>query len=293
MTGDLIIDGVDIYSTFGGYTLEGGLNDIMAWPAAKEVHVESWQERDFVDADLEEIRYAAKEATINFAFRGDIRNIIDFYNWFKVKDIRAFNFASVGRQFNLRFIGYESLSYDVSGRQLLSIKVSEDIPYAGYDYVAPSASCPDTGYLLNGTDLATYGIAILQGTTDTAAKQGNLKQRLSRNISIRNGLIYDNGSGIPNKSESHEIVLRCALIDTTYPALWRNYDALFHDLIRPDMTVNDATKRCRRILYCPTIDKTYACYYMSQQIVDFSPGGGKIWLVFDLSLKVIGEAIGG
>ena len=60
--------------------------------------------------------------------------------------------------------------------------------------------------------------------------------------------------------------------------LWRNYDALLHDLIQPE----------ERLLSVRELEQDFPCYYKSCQVSDFFPDG-KIWLEFTLTLTFTGS----
>lgn len=59
----------------------------------------------------------------------------------------------------------------------------------------------------------------------------------------------------------------------TLDELWRNYDALLYDLIRPD----------ERLLEVNDLEQTFPCHYKSASVSEFYPDG-KIWLQFVLTL---------
>ena len=52
MIGHLIIDGVDIYNSFGVFAIEGGCKDIASFPDMKQPEIYDWAERDGIEVDL-------------------------------------------------------------------------------------------------------------------------------------------------------------------------------------------------------------------------------------------------
>ena len=62
---------------------------------------------------------------------------------------------------------------------------------------------------------------------------------------------------------------------TTLTELWRNYDALLYDLIRPS----------ERVLGVEELGAEYPFHYKSCQVVEFYPMD-KIWLKFTLTITV-------
>ena len=52
MEGRLFIDGGDAYLQYGAYVVNGGWNELVAYPPLKPVESNDWQEEDGIEADL-------------------------------------------------------------------------------------------------------------------------------------------------------------------------------------------------------------------------------------------------
>ena len=196
----------------------------------------------------------------------------------------SFVFNSLdGRTYSLRLISYTGVEVFL-GLGTIEVRFADDFPLNGYTYTAPSstvASCDD--YEIDGTLLTDYGVRVLKGSVDEIRKQGGIKEAMKRNIKVLSGVIYD--SGTANKYKSRDVRLKCLMRAETLAELWKCWDDLLYDLIRPG----------ERVLYCKYMDTSpagtsviprpgeYKCYYKSCNVTDFFPTD-KIWLEFTISL---------
>ena len=65
----------------------------------------------------------------------------------------------------------------------------------------------------------------------------------------------------------------------TLDELWRNYDALLYDLVRPN----------KRELKAKSLGKSFQFYYVSERVRRFFPDG-KIWLEFEIVINILSPA---
>lgn len=287
MANRLIIDGRDFGTYYGAFVTNEGLNALLSWPSAKKVDTVAWAEDDYVEADLSEIRLAAKEASIAFGMSSHPVDVETVGVWLASSIYRTWNIASVGRSYRLRFTGISGLTAS-QFLQSFSINTALDTPFEGYSYLTPVPHIDTSAeYSLDGVRLSEYGVRVLLGTLNSTALHPGVKERLKRDVSTINGVIYDGGA--TNTLREREITLKCALIDTTAAGAWRNYDALLYNLTRKNLSVAYDTDRCKRALYSQRLDRTFDCYYKSQSVTEFSPWGSRVWIVFDLHLGVVGE----
>lgn len=286
MNGRLIIDGVDAWTTYGAWLADQGVNSLLSWPASKKVDTVSWAEKDGIEADLSDLKLAGREATVTFTMKNHPTDVEGFSAFLRGSVYRTWNLAALGRELTLRYISTPSLC--ASARyQDFSVRVAADTPMEGYTYAAPvSHIAPANDYSLDGALLTDYGVRVLQGTLDTTARPADVKERLKRDISTLDGVIYDGDA--ENTVKEREITLKCALIDPTLSGTWRNYDALLYDLTRKDTTATFDTDQCKRILHSYRLKEDFECFYKSQSVTGFYPDGGKVWLLFNVVLTVIG-----
>lgn len=271
MTGRLYIDGKDAYKQWGVFVVSGGWNELLAYPALKTVDSNDWQEEDGIEADLDNPRLNTKEASLKIAYSGLFSRFIEFVTLLADRGYHDFNCASIGRRFTLRLTQMPNLdAYKSLG--FITLKLANDFPLLDYTYKAPESSIfSSDDYLIDGKAFTDYGCRILQGSLSEIMKTADVKTSLIRNINILPGAEYDDDAKITFKSK--DVKLKCLMRAATLAELWRNYDALLYDLIRPE----------ERMLEVSELEQTFPCYYKSASVSQFFPDD-KIWLEFTLTL---------
>ena len=270
MTGRLYIDGHDAYRQWGVYVVSGGWNEVLSYPPLKTPEANDWQEEDGIEADLTNPQLNTKEVTIRFAYSGLYSRFLTFIDVLSDGAYHDFNCSSIGRRFTLRMTQMPNLDM-VQTLGFITIKFCNDFPLKGYTYKAPSSRMIKAeDYLIDGMPFTDYGCRILQGSLAEVVKAPAVKQNLLRNIASQPGAIYD-GHRVTFKAK--DVKLNCLMRAETLDELWRNYDALLFDLIRPD----------ERLLEVSELEQTFPCFYKSASVTDFYPED-KIWLAFTLTL---------
>ena len=270
MTGRLYIDGHDAYLQWGVYVVVGGWKEAIAYAPLKTVEFNDWQEEDGIEADLSDPKLNAKEISLNFAYSGLYSRFIEFVNLLADGAYHEFNCVHIRRQFTLRMTQMPNLDHAAT-LGFVSIKFSNDFPLKGYAYREPSSSVVRAeDYLIDGVPFTDYGCRILKGSLSEVIKSAAVKPNLLRNIATQPGAIYD-GAVVTFKSK--DVKLNCLMRADTLDELWRNYDALLFDLIRPD----------ERLLEVSELEQTFPCFYKSASVSEFYPDD-KIWLAFTITL---------
>lgn len=270
MTGRLYIDGHDAYLQWGVYVVLGGWNEAIAYAPLKAVEYNDWQEEDGIEADLSDPKLNTKEISLNFAYAGLYSRFIEFVNLLADGAYHEFNCTHIRRQFTLRMTQMPNLDHAAT-LGFVSIKFSNDFPLKGYSYKAPNSNVARAeDYLIDGVPFTDYGCRILKGSLSEVMKAAAVKQNLLRNIATLPGAIYD-GAVVTFKSK--DVKLNCLMRADTLDELWRNYDALLFDLIRPD----------ERLLEVSELEQTFPCFYKSASVSEFYPED-KIWLAFTITL---------
>ena len=270
MTGRLYIDGHDAYLQWGVYVVLGGWNEAIAYAPLKAVEYNDWQEEDGIEADLSDPKLNTKEISLNFAYAGLYSRFIEFVNLLADGAYHEFNCTHIRRQFTLRMTQMPNLDH-AHTLGFVTIKFSNDFPLKGYSYKAPNSNVTRTeDYLIDGVPFTDYGCRILKGSLSEVMKAAAVKQNLLRNIATLPGAIYD-GAVVTFKSK--DVKLNCLMRADTLDELWRNYDALLFDLIRPD----------ERLLEVSELEQTFPCFYKSASVSEFYPED-KIWLAFTITL---------
>lgn len=274
MTGKLLIDGLDAYTTYGVYVTEGGYNDLVAYPDSKNIQKNDWPEENGIEPDLSSLVLDSKTLSIKFALCGSYALMKSLVDSLSNEAYHTFNFVEIGRSFDLRLLSQSDLSI-TGDLRIFSLSFADDFPLNGYSYLAPTTTLPQSNnYKIDDVNLTAYGVVVLEGSLAEIEKIPDIKRNLLINIDSQSGAVYD--SGIV-RFESKEVTLKCLMRATSLTQLWRNYNALLYDLIRPD----------ERLLYVSATNLDYPFYYKSSSVKAFF-ATGKIWLEFDLNLEIIG-----
>jgi hypothetical protein len=274
MTGKLFIDGLDAYTQFGVYVTEGGYNDLVAYPDLKNIQSNDWPEENGIEPDLASPVLDSKTFSVKFALCGGYAHMKALIDSLSDEAYHVFNFAEIGRTYNLRLISQSGISI-AGDLRVFSLSFADDFPLSGYSYLAPDTTIPQsTSYKIDEVNLTAYGVIVLAGTLSEIEKIPDVKRNLYVNIESQPGATYDNGIV---RFKSKEVTLKCLLRATTLTQLWRNYNALLYDLTRPG----------ERKLYASGTGLEYPFYYKSSSVKSFFPTD-KIWLEFDLTLIVTG-----
>lgn len=305
MTGDTIINGVDIYSVYKAFVVFRGYTSLVEWPAAKDIIVNDWQEINGVEADLSEIHFDSHTAALLFAVEGGPLEMREFYDFLCSSPTLACNFASIGLERTLRVVGMLGIDYAFKF-STISVQVIDDAsPLSGYEYLAPSVSVPrpSHAFRLDGTYLSDYGVVPLYGTLNTMLIRSAPKPFLVRSMRNKDGaeynqnpLLWDAQSEEWKRSEetgtvtrgSVSLALTCALSAESKAEFWRNYNALLYDLTKVNMSADSVTDRCVRTLEVEEIVEQMQVFYSGQSVNDFLIwSDGHIICSFTLSLVCV------
>lgn len=270
--GCLYIDGNDVYLQYGIYVIEGGWNELIAFPPLKSVESNDWQEEDGIEPDLSTPVLNTKEVQIKFAVSGLFSRYFDFLDMLSDGAYHTFECAAIKRTYTLRLTSQPNLE---AARILrfATFKFANDYPMRDYNYKAPVSTVSSyDDYSIDGKLFTDYGCRILQGTMSEIEKAASVKTNLLRNFKTKAGASYD-GRKVTYKSK--DVKLAVLMRAQTLDELWRNYDALLFDLIRPD----------ERLLWVNDIEEEFPCYYKNCSVTDFFPTG-KIWLQFTLTMAL-------
>lgn len=272
MKGVLYIDGVDVYSAYGVSVADSAYDDLVCFPNLKPIAFNDWHEKNGIEPDLSYPVLAAKSVTVPFHIVGGYARYKAFLAALSDEAYHTFNFAAIGLTKELRLTQVGELK-SIQDLASFSLTFSDDEPMKGYAYMAPSSSVKQLGdFLLDGKDFAQYGVRMLEGTMDSIKTMPDVKENLSRNISISIGQEYD-GEVVVYKTRTAE--LRCFMRAANAAEFWRNRNALLYDL----------TKTGERTLTVTELGKQIPCYYKGCSVTSFHPDNGKYWFEFTLSLE--------
>lgn len=270
MKGRLYIDGVDTLTKYGVFVEHYGYKSLVQFPALKKVTTNIWPEEDGEEADLSNPQLDTRELEINFHVSnydlvGDLME--------KLSDgaYHTFNFAEIGKTFNLRLVSESSNNrFNKSGK--FALQFADDEPFFGYKYIAPDNSfgVMRQGWEIDGVDTSEYSMLVLIGTDSSLLKSPSVKKNLLVNVNSRSGAIYDGESVF---FETKDVTLKCLIRANSREEFWRNYNALFWNLTRAN----------ERELYWNKTGEPYPCYYKSSSVsrFDITPIG-RIWCEFSI-----------
>lgn len=272
MKGELFIDGVDVYTTYGVSLANVAYEDVVCLPHLKPVPYNDWHEKNGIEPDLSAPVIAAKNITLKFNVSSSSKGYNAFLDALSDKAYHTFNFAEIGLTKELRLKSCGDLG-SIQDLGLFSLTFSDDEPMNDYSYSAPSSKWEQLGdYLLDGIDFANYGIRMLRGTMDSVMQRSDVKENLKRDISTKSGVVYD-GEKVTYKSRTAK--LRCLMRAANSQEFWRNRNALVYDLSKPG----------ERILTVSELGKEIPCFYKGCNVHCFFPDHGKFWFEFTLNLE--------
>lgn len=270
MTGDLYIDGHDAYSVFGVYIIEGGYSELVAMPPLKSIESNDWQEEDGIEADLSAPVLNTRDIQLKIASDNSNNRYFSLIERLSDGSYHTFEVRNIGRVYKLRLVSITVSSYG-NNLALLTMKLADDFPLDGYKYTAPvSTLSEDDSYAIDDKPTTDYNVRILQGTLSEIMKTPDVKTNMLRNIPTAQGAIYD---PLTVTYKTKDVKLYCLMTAEDTATLWRNWDALLYDLVRPD----------ERLLYVNSLEQEFPCYYKSCSVTEFYCEG-KIWLKFTLTL---------
>ena len=270
MSGKLYIDGNDAYEQYGVYVVKGGWNDLIAYPPLKPVECNDWQEIDGVEADLSAPVLNTREVQLKIAISGCYSRFFMLMALLSDGAYHTFNCASIQRKYRLRLTQQPNMSA-LKMLGTATLKFADDFPMSEYEYIAPkSGVAVAEDYAIDGALFTDYGVRVLKGTFDEIVRTPNVKTNLLRNIGNKPGAIYD-GKNVRYKSK--DVKIYCLLRAGDLTELWRNYNALLYNLVRPG----------ERRLWVGELKSVFPFYYKSCQVTEFYPDG-KIWLQFTLTV---------
>lgn len=269
----LLIGEYDVGSNNYACTAFGGFDELIAFPPLKTPPANDWHEERGFDPDLSAPVLDTREVTLRLSSTdtGDYANTLQLLAKTPVVEVRA---PSIGRSWSLRFIA----PTDSAHSSTFGLKFADDTPMQGYTYQPPKAE-KECEWILSTSrrddfvitespkrSFADYGARVLGDVVDEMERRNEVKTGLLRKFSTKPGVFYDKDAMFFEKGGDRQVQL--LMRADTLAELWRNYDALLFDLIRPG---------ARRYKEAPF-------YYSSCRVDKFIPDEPRPWLQFTLTL---------
>ena len=270
-SGRLYIGGEDVWDVCYVCTAFGGFNELIAFPPLKTPPANDWYEERGFDPDLSAPVLDTREVTLRLSATDEDDYACTLGKLNSVVEVRA---PSIGRSWSLRFIA----PTDSAHSSTFGLKFADDTPMQGYTYQPPNAE-KEREWILSTSrrddfvitespkrSFVDYGARVLGDVVDEMERRNEVKTGLLRKFSTKPGAFYDKAAMFREKGGDRQVQL--LMRADTLAELWRNYDALLFDLIRPG---------ARRYKDAPF-------YYSSCRIDHFIPDEPRPWLQFTLTL---------
>lgn len=272
-SGRLFFGDTDVLDNSYACVAFGGFNELIAFPPLKTPPANDWYEELGFDPDLSDPVLDTREVTLRLLntdtddYEYTLRTLAET----PVIDVRA---PSIGRSWSLRF----SAPTDSAHSTTFGMKFAEDTPMRGYTYQPPAAE-KEREWILSTSQrddfvitespkrsFADYGARVLGDVVGEMDRRNEVKTGLLRKFATKPGAFYDKAALFNEKGGDRSVQL--LMRADTLAELWRNYDALLFDLIRPG---------ARRYKEAPF-------YYSSCRVDHFIPDEPRPWLQFTLTL---------
>lgn len=273
MVGELIIDGIDVFTEYGIGIEDRGYTGLVQFQTMRNPPMNDWAEEHGIEVDLSDPKLENKTFTITFYGIRDnsLRQFIDFldeqvYHTFQINNIGLTRTLRFTRMINRR---------TVNTMQLSDLEFADDkYPFDGY---APTSLIPISGIWQTGIDidnisLSDYGIWFTDGEKDEILVVGDIKKALTINVISQNSVLYDSGADI--KYGDREITVNLALW-ANKATFWNNWNRFFYDLTRPN----------EREMYYNVRDDSYPFFYKSCSVRRFEKDyNGKLYCEFSIKI---------
>lgn len=270
-SGRLYIGGEDVWDVCYVCTAFGGFNELIAFPPLKTPPANDWYEERGFDPDLSAPVLDTREVTLRLSATDEDDYACTLGKLNSVVEVRA---PSIGRSWSLRFIA----PTDSAHSSTFGLKFAEDTPMRGYTYQPPAAE-KEREWILSTSQrddfvitespkrsFADYGARVLGDVVGEMDRRNEVKTGLLRKFATKPGTFYDEAALFNEKGGDRSVQL--LMRADTLAELWRNYDALLFDLIRP------GARRYKDVPF----------YYSSCRIDHFIPDEPRPWLQFTLTL---------
>lgn len=276
MTGDLLVDGIDVYTEYGIIVQVNGYTGLTSYPPLKAIEFNDWPEEDGIDPDLADPKLNTRTFTIVFA-SSVIGASGDFINDISDESFHDFEFRNIGQSYRLRMVAQSTMRV-VAGAEEFTLQFADDFPLRDYVYQEPIPSGQVTGYEIDRKDLSEYGISVREGVNEQLLSSPAVKQNLLVNTNGIEGAEYD-GEVVFFKSMDVSILCNMKLPIETF---WRNYKALLYNLTKPG----------QRIFYDDRRIEEFPCYYKKGSVSAFTVFDGEIWCDFEFTISFITFRVG-
>ena len=279
---------VDVFDSFGVYIADKSLAALVQMPSVKNASVATadWYEDDGVDADLSDLALDSRSVNIRFHARRGVSPIPSrqFVNFLASRVYVRFYVVALQMEWRLRYVSCgEFATNDLF--DTFTLTFAEDKPTI--QHTGPTASLSvQTGYALDGLNLAAFGCRDVKGTLPSFHKLAGVKSNLSTSTAHTDGVTYDADEANTSKSKRFpDVTLNIHMHMGTVYDFWHDYHALFYALTRKNEDGESLRTLADSIV-------TLSCYYKNSKVNTFVLlDGGGVWCDFTVTLAVLGAEV--
>lgn len=264
----MIVDGVNILTQYGAVMSEDSIDNIVSYPSLKSPETNDWAEETGIEVDLSSPLLDKKSVEISMLCNSSSVN--DFVDFLRLKTYRIYEFSELGCTYKLRFSGISNFKYTDTKSSFI-LRLIDDLPLFNYVSSAPSLNAVDYGFMIDGTNINTFGVNIIEGTLDSLNGFSNIKNRLEIDNKLISGVkVFETEQFFSEYTAKLKCFMKQDVAD-----FWIGYNGLLHTLIQPNLrtlVVNGST---------------YKFYYKSSKVVFFNVIKGKIFCEFEIEIVVV------
>lgn len=275
MAGNLYIDDINVFDSFGLHVEEQGYNSFIQWPPLKPVPYNDWYEEDGIDPDLSDPKLDRHTFYLRLSGTPSQSQIDALTTQLMSRGTHAiidwnFPWAITSAE----FLGAK-ITNRLNGLVRVDLTFVVNTPVLNNTTVTSNSNMPTCDdYKIDGKPFTDYGVRILSGTLASIDQMPQRKENYRYDVDNIDGVV----SGVTAEchTQAYDATLHCLMRADTLSQLITNYRSLQYQLSRvPGEHYIDVK----------ATNKRYPCYYQSQRVKRFFPDG-KIWLEFDIVVKI-------
>ena len=126
ITGKVLIDNVDIKSTYGAYIVDGGYDDVPAFSEMKEPEKNDWFEGNDIEVDLSSPCVESHKMSFKFMMKGTMNMLQSFVDFIMSKRIHTIEMVDIERTRTLRVL--EVAASNISSICNIKVGMCDDDP---------------------------------------------------------------------------------------------------------------------------------------------------------------------
>lgn len=273
----LTIGNTDVHAAYGVTLNPGAVAAVVGIPSFKPLKSNNWQESDGLEVDLSDPRF--EEGTVEIIMSG--RNARQAAQLLTVGQYVPVSVSNTPFSTNCRLMDVRA--YDTeNGLESCRLRLGTDTDFKALLYNKRNAhyNTPVTSEPFGFGDWQTgnwglYGVRLLDGWRSAMEAPRDIKTPLVRNVSILDGVIYDNGVANPahvEKSVAFQFLLHGP---TDLNVFWGLYHSFMYKFTQGWLTLTDDD------------GNETEWYYAGMSVVEYMPTDAP-WLKFNVRLNMLG-----